>query len=598
MTTTSTSTLGDIRQEAWDLSELLPEPTEAIIAERLTDLEADVAGFEAHRVKLSADMELAVLLELLRTYESLVSKMVVLGYYGHLWFSEDTQSEAALAYRNRIEQVLTGLQNRILFFTLWWKELPAESIERLLPDGAELPDYRFFLQDLLRFKPHALDEPSEQIINLKDADGQDALMTIYSMLTNRLEFELETEGEKKVLTRDELMAHVHSADAEMRATAYKELHRVFGKERNILCQIYSHRVRDWNSENIQLRSFTSPIAVRNTVNDIPDEAVTTLLEVCRENAGLFQRFFRLKAKWLGLDKLSRYDIYAPLTASERRVEYPDAVAMILETMADFDPRMAAQAERVFRDKHIDSEIRKGKRGGAFCVTVLPEHTPWILANYTGRIRDVSTVAHELGHAIHSMLAEDHSVLTQQPSLPLAETASVFSEMLLMDRLLAEEKDPLVRRELLSASVDDIYATVMRQAYFVRFELAAHEAIHAGRSADDLDAIYAETLAEQFGDAVDVAAEFHREWMTVPHIYHTPFYCYAYCFGQLLVLSLYRRYKEEGQAFVPGYLKLLAAGGSARPAEILSEVGVDMTQPDFWRGGFSVVDSMVTELETS
>jgi len=228
--------------------------------------------------------------------------------------------------------------------------------------------------------------------------------------------------------------------------------------------------------------------------------------------------------------------------------------------------------------------------------VLPSQTPWLLLNYTGRVRDVATLAHELGHAVHSLLAEDHSLLTQHASLPLAETASVFAEMLLTDRLLAEEQDPLARRELLASALDDIYATVMRQAYFVRFELAAHDAIRAGKSPDDLNQIYLGTLTEQFGDSVEIGPEFQREWITVPHIYQTPFYCYSYSFGQLLVLALYQRFKDEGEAFIPGYLKLLAYGGSAPPVAILSEVEVDITDPEFWRGGFRVVADLLDEIE--
>ncbi len=220
----------------------------------------------------------------------------------------------------------------------------------------------------------------------------------------------------------------------------------------------------------------------------------------------------------------------------------------------------------------------------------------MLVNYTGRVRDVATLAHELGHAVHSMLAEDHSVLTQHPVLPLAETASVFSEMLLTDRLLAEETSPSARKELLAAAIDDSYATVMRQAFFVLFERRAHEAILAGKPPAYLNEIYREILDEQFGDSVEVGEEFHPEWTMIPHIYHTPFYCYAYSFGQLLVLALYRRFQEEGEAFKPGYLRLLAHGGSARPEAILTEAGIDMRDEGFWQGGFQVVGGMVEELE--
>jgi len=393
------------------------------------------------------------------------------------------------------------------------------------------------------------------------------------------------------------MSYVHSPDADLRAAAYQELYRVFGNEANILAQIYANRVRDWANENVKLRHFPSAIAVRNVSNDIPDEAVDALLGVARENVGVFQRYFKLKAGWLGMEKLRRYDIYAPLAESDKMVDYDEAVHMVLDTFADFDPRVAQHAQRVFDQNHIDSEVRKGKRGGAFCSTVLPSLTPWVLVNYAGKVRDVATLAHELGHAIHSMLAEKHSVLTQHPALPLAETASVFAEILLTDRLLNEEADPLVRRELLAAAVDDMYATVMRQAFFVLFELEAHQAIMENKSSDELHELYMENLRQQFGDSIALSDEFKYEWVSIPHIYHTPFYCYAYSFGQLLVLALYRRYQQEGDAFKPGYLRLLSYGGSARPQEILEEAGIDMTDPAFWQGGFDVIREMVDELET-
>ncbi len=422
------------------------------------------------------------------------------------------------------------------------------------------------------------------------------MLTVYSMLTNRLEFELELDGEVRTLTRDELTRYVRSPKPERREAAYRELLEVFSGEANILAQIYSNRVRDWASENLEIRGFSSPLAVRNLANDIPDEAVETLLEVCRERATVFQRYFRLKAGWLGMERLRRFDVYAPIEESEREIPYGEAVGMVLDTFEGFHPRIAAAARRVFDESHIDSEVRKGKRGGAFCLTVTPAHTPWVLANYTGEPRDVATLAHELGHAVHSMLAEEHSVLTQHPVLPLAETASVFAEMLLTERLLEEESSPAARRELLAMAIDDTYATVLRQAYFVLFEQRAHQAITEGRSPEELDAIYFSLLEEQFGDSVELAPEFGREWISIPHIFHTPFYCYAYCFGQLLVLALYQRFKEEGDAFKPGYLRLLAHGGAARPAAILEEAGVDMANADFWRGGFEVIEGMVEELE--
>ena len=579
----------------WDLSALLPDAEAATVEGRLRQLEADVAAFEGWRARLE-EMTPGDLHELVRQYEAISHQSYVLGAYGSLWFAADTQSSAAITYMNRMQQTLTAIQNRMLFFDLWWKGLEDEQAAALLAGVALNPDYAFFLQDARRTKPYTLDETSEQLINLKDADGMNALITLYTMLTSRLEFTLEIDGEVQTLTRDALMANVYSPDPARRAAAYQELYRVYAKEAPILAQIYANRVRDWSNEQVTVRGYPAPIAVRNVANDVPDAAVEALLAVCRRNAPLFQRYFKLKAQWLGMEKLRRYDIYAPLAASDAKVPYAVAVEMVLDTFRRFHPQVAEQAQRVFDENHIDSEVRKGKRGGAFCATVLPSQTPWVLVNYTGKVRDVATIAHELGHAIHSMAAEHHSLLTQHPTLPLAETASVFAEILLTERLLAEQADPLARRELLAASVDDMYATVMRQAFFVIFEKAAHEAVLNNQSPEEINALYRGLLDEMFGDSVEVGEEFQHEWVSIPHIYNTPFYCYAYSFGQLLVLALYRRYQQEGEAFKPGYLKLLAYGGSARPVDILAEAGVDPKDEAFWQGGFDVIRGMIDELE--
>ena len=589
----------DHRPSGWDLTELLPDARKETVGARFEELEERVAAFERHRdelPELAAARDSARLVEILHAYEAIVEKSWVVAGYASLRFSEDTQSREALALQNRVEEVLTGLYNRILFFGLWWRSLSDEEAEALLPDRREHPDEHHYLAEMRRFAPYTLDEKSEQLINLKDANGVDGLLTLYSMLTNRLEFEIEVDGEARKMTRDELMQFAYSPDPDRRAAAYRELYRVYGDDATVLGQLYVYRVRDWHTENVELRGMAAPIQVRNLSNDVPDEAVDTLLDVCREQRGLFQRYFRLKARWLGLERLRRYDLYAPVGGSDREIPYPEGARLVLDTFRAFHPRFAEMAGRVFAERHIDSEVRKGKRGGAMCSTVLPRLTPWVLVNYTGRLRDVATLAHELGHAVHSMLAADHSALVQQSSLPLAETASVFGEILVTERLLQRESDPLARREILVKQLDDVYATVLRQSYFVRFERDAHEAIRQGGSLEELEALYRANLAEQLGDAVEVSEEFRHEWLSIPHIYQTPFYCYAYSFGQLLVLALYRRYQREGEAFKPGYLRLLAHGGSARPEEVLQEAGIDIRDAAFWRGGFKVVEEMVEELE--
>jgi len=516
----------------------------------------------------------------------------VYGFAG-LSFSADTQNQAAQALQARVQQFIAELQNRMLFFDLWWKDLDETNAKRLLETSG---DFRYYLEAMRLFKPHTLSEAEEKIVNIKNVTGTEALNNLYDSITNRYTFKLEVEGVTKEITRGELMSYVRQGDPDLRARAYQELYRVYGENGPILGQMYQTRVRDWRNENISLRKYTNPIAARNLGNDIPDDVVDTLLDVARKNADTFQRFFKVKARLLGVQRLRRYDIYAPISKSEKTFDFDAAVTMVLDSLNQFDPKFGALAKRVFDDKHLDSEVRKGKRGGAFCWTVGPDLTPWVLANYQGHADDVATLAHELGHAIHSMLAEHHSIFTQQASLPLAETASTFGEMMLVDLLMAQESDPAVRRDMIFRQVDDSYATIMRQSYFALFEKQAHEMIQNNASVDEITAAYMENLKEQFGDAVELSEEFKWEWVSIPHIYHTPFYVYAYAFGQLLVLSLYQQFKAEGEAFKPRYTKILEMGAAEAPEKILQKAGIDIHSAAFWQGGFDVIKGLVDELE--
>jgi oligoendopeptidase F len=577
----------------WSLDDLLPATKGPALDQILAELEEAVAGLEASRDQLSPDLPEAEFQRLLGLTETIYDLSGRLFAYSYLWFASDTQDQDALAFRGRVDDLVTDVQNRTLFFTLWWKALDDEPAARLL---AASGDNAYYLAFQRLFKPYTLSEPEEKVINIKDVNGGRALRTIYDMITSDFTFKLEVDGEVKELTRSELAPYVTGPVPELRAAAYQEMYRVFGECKAVLSQIYQHIVRDWASENLSLRKFASPISVRNLSNDIPDPVADTLLEVCRKNAALFQRYFQLKAGWLGVDKLRRYDLYAPLGASTKTYPFDQAVGMTLDSLRDFAPTLADHARRVLDDGHLDSEVRPRKDTGAFCYGVVPGLTPWVLTNYNGKAADVATLAHELGHAVHALMAANHSVLTFHSSLPLAETASVFAEMLLLERMLTDEQDPGLRREILARFVDDAYATVMRQAYFVLFEREAHDLIKEGITTDELAERYLANLQEQFGEAVELSDEFRWEWISIPHIYDRPFYCYAYSFGQLLVLALYQQFKNEGDSFVPKYLKILAYGGSASPAHILTEAGLDMTSAEFWQGGFDVIAEMIGELE--
>jgi oligoendopeptidase F len=580
--------------DRWDLTHLVKDPVKQL-EQHLSALEAQVAQMEAARQKLNPDMSAQDFQAILSLSESIAQSSSRLGAYAYLWFSENTRDAKARSFKAHVEERLTALQNRLLFFDLWWQGIDEPNAGRLLGDAG---DFRYHLETIRRYTPHTLSEPEEKIINVKNVTGRSAVNTLYDLVTNGLTFTMKVTGRKKVLNREGLMTYVRSPKASIRQAAYEELYRVFSAQRDLLGEIYKTLVNDWKSENLSLRRFASPIATRNLGNDVPDPAVDVLLSVCADNAGLFQHYFKLKARICGIRAMNRYHVYAPHRTESKRYRYADAVRMVLEAYRGFSPQLAELAQQVFDHRHIDAPTRPGKLGGAYCYSVVPGLTPYVLLNYTGDARDIATMAHELGHAVHGMLAAHHSVFTFHSTLPLAETASVFGERILSDALMQQETSKTVRQGLLLSQLDDIYATVMRQAYFVRFERTAHEMVATGATADQLARTYLGELRQQFGKAVKVPEEFQWEWLTIPHIYASPFYCYAYSFGNLLVLALYRMYQQEGAAFVPKYLDLLATGGSSSPERILTKVRVDMTSKAFWQSGFKTIQEMIGQLEST
>jgi oligoendopeptidase F len=577
----------------WDLTQLYPGFDSPELESAFDNVEEQVASFEGVRDKLNPEMDEKTFLDVVRASEATARIVNRIYAFAGLSFAEDTQNQNAQSLMGRVQQFAAEMQNRTLFFSLWWKEVDDQNAERLMSASG---DYRYYLEEIRHFKPYTLSEAEEKIINIKDVTGSSALVNLYDAITNRYVFKLEVNGEVKELTRAQLQPYIQGPDPLLRAKAYQELFRVFGNDGPILGQMYQTHARDWHNENIGLRKFSSPISARNLNNDIPDDVVDTLLEVTRKNTAVFQRFFHVKAKALGMKRLRRYDIYAPVAQSDKAFEFGKAAEMVLESFDAFDPKVGALARRVFDQNRLDSEIRKGKESGAFCASVNPEDTPFVLMNFTGRARDVATLAHELGHAIHAMLASHHSAFTFHSSLPLAETASTFGEMMLTNKLLAAETDEAVRRDILFKQMDDAYVTVLRQIYFAIFEREAHTLTQKNATVDDVCDAYLGNLKEQFGDSVEISDEFKWEWVSIPHIYAVPFYVYAYAFGQLLVFSLYQQFKAEGDAFKPKYLKILSAGGSEAPVKILSEAGIDIHSAAFWQGGFDIISRLVDQLE--
>ena len=407
-------------KEGWRLDKLMASRDRATVDAEVAEIEKRIDAFAASREQLD-DVDVDGLYALVEQYEGLQRDVQRVMGFASLWFSEDTQSAEALDCRNRLQAAITRAANKTLFFGLWWQGLDAERADELLAGiEARHTDFGFYLADQRRKARYRLSEDAEKIINLKNADGISAVLTLYSLLTNSFHFnppagsEAAEAGEE--WTRDQLTTLAMSSEADDREWAYRELYRVYGEQRAVLGQMYVNRVRDWASENLQLRGFDSAISVRNVANDVSDEAVDSLLEVIRERSGVFRDYFKLKAGWLKQDKLRRYDLYAPLRTSDRRMEYSKAVDLVLDTFGEFDGAVGDHARRVFAEGHIDVPPRPGKRGGAFCASPLPDVTPWVLVNYDGTMRDVATLAHEMGHAVpqHALRA---ALGLHSPALP-------------------------------------------------------------------------------------------------------------------------------------------------------------------------------------
>ena len=381
-----------------------------------------------------------------------------------------------------------------------------------------------------------------------------------------------------------------------REAAYRTLLGKYDAYKDLIGEIYRNLITDWREENICLRGYKNPLHVRNIGNDIPDKAVEALLNVCERNEPLFQRFFELKRKKIGLKKMRRFDLYAPLRKKkEKEIPYHEAVTTVLETFQEFSSAFHREASNIIAVNHIHSKVQKNKDTGAFCCSVTAKLNPYVLLNYTGTLRDVSTLAHELGHGIHHNLARGQTEFTFHAPLPLAETASIFSEMVLSERLL--KKYPDRAKDLLFIKLDELYASIIRQAGFVRFEIKAHKMLEEGKTIDEISNVYLQDLRKQLGPKVEVDDIFAYEWCYIPHIFHTPFYCYAYAFGNLLTLALYETYKEKGPAYADKIVDMLAKGGSQSPLEITKEVGADITSEKFWQGGFDVIAQMLKKVET-
>jgi len=578
----------------WDLSCLAKNPNSAQFTQKIQNIEKNVKQFEKIKPSLNPNIQSKKFQNILHSLEDISEKISMVAGYAHLSYAANTQSDEATSLVTKMTKLAANIENRTLFFDLWWKKkIDEKNAKRLIKDAGQLSNYLQFKRLMAKY---SLSEPEEKIINTLDVTGISALVKLYDKITNAFEYVVNIDGKKRRLTREELAGLVRSSKPKTREAAYKTLLGKYFDNKGVLGEIYQNIVLNWKDEGIEIRGFSSPISIRNIGNDVDDKTIDSLLDVCRKNASIFQKFFLQKAKLLGLKKLRRYDLYAPVTSKikEKNYSYDKSVRLVLDSLEKFSPKLSDFAKDVFIKKHIDSEIRLGKRDGAFCSTISPKIAPYVLVNFTGKIRDVFTLAHELGHAVHSKAASDKSILVLEAPLPLAETASTFSELLLYDNLSNAISDE-EKRLLLAEKIDDLYATILRQAFFTLFETKIHKQISKGTIVDEISKTYLHNLKEQFGSSVSLTDDFSLEWSCIPHFYHTPFYCYAYSFGNLLALSLFQRYKIEGKDFVPIYLKILGAGGSQKPESLLAEYGLDISSDKFWQDGLDYVKNQVKTL---
>jgi oligoendopeptidase F len=577
----------------WNLSDLYEGPGDPRIESELDEaLAASQAFRERYRGKLG-ELSAAELNEAVAELERIKSSSTRVETYARLRQAADSSDQARGALVQKVRERNTQIETELLFFDLEWSALDDDTAERLLADPA-LDTYASVLRSERRYKPYQLSEPEERISAEKNITGASA----WSRFFNELLSELRVSLDGQQLSLDEALSRLSrltdQAERGRVAEAVTETLRPGLRTRGyVLNTILNERaIED------RLRGYESWISAQNLSNEIPDEATQSLVDAIMARYDIPRRFYALKARLLGLPRLRDYDRFAPLQEVGGTIAWDDAQEIVVEAFTDFSPVAGEIIGDFFEKEWIDAAVRPGKMLGAFCATLIPDRHPYVLMNYAGERRSVLTLAHELGHGLHGSLAQDLGLLNARTPLTLAETASVFGEALTFEKLMAREADPRARLDLIIGRIDDAISTVFRQIALNRFE----DAIHTGRREEGelpVERISQFWSAEQrrmLGDAVEVTDNYGIWWSYVPHFVAVPGYVYAYSFGYLFSLAIYRRYLEEGDALVEPYLDLLRAGGSAPPAELASRLGFDIGDPGFWATGLDAIGALVDEAE--
>lgn len=596
MSDTTTSSAAGVQ---WHLDLLFDSPADPRLSAALDACDAAAATFAAtyrSTINTPAGPTAAHLLAAMQQMEALQEQMIRVSGYAQLLYAADTSKNSHRALAQQVEQRMVAMRNQLLFFDLEWLALD-DAVATPLIAAPELDPYRHYLQSERRYKPHTLSEPEERILNEKSQTGISAWTKLFTELTSSLTFPHGSGETAEQLSLSQVLTLLRDPARQTRAQAFSTLYATLGTNAQTLAFIYDTRFNDHLIAN-RLRGYERPISPRNLSNEIDDAVVATMMAVTEQNYAIAHRYFALKARLLRLPKLELYDQYAPLGDAKQRMTYGEAQQVILDAFGRFTPQFAEIAGRFFDEHWIDAELRPGKRGGAFCAGLTPSLHPFVLCNYTDDTRDAMTVAHELGHGIHDYLASKQTLFNYYPTLPVAETASVFGEMLVFDYLLERTDDPALKLALVCGKIEDGFATVFRQNAMTRFEEQVYDQRQReGRlTVEQISATWLAANAPYYGDAVQMTEGYGLGWSYIPHFINTPFYCYAYVFGELLVRSLYRMYRAEGAPFIPRYVDLLAAGGSAAPADLLATMGVDIAAPSFWQQGFDELARLVDTAE--
>ncbi|HEV7525002.1 MAG TPA: M3 family oligoendopeptidase [Acidimicrobiia bacterium] len=573
----------------WDLGPLLPDPGDQGLDELLDSADAKADELARTRGKV-ADLDAVGLAAYMSGLAELLDLVGRAGSFAGLDFATDTTDPARGARMQRVEERATAIQTKLLFFDLEWAALPDERVEMLLTDP-RLAFASHHLRSERRYRPHLLTEPEEVILTEKAMSGRSAWERLFEEQVSTISVELDGD----TTTLEAALARLHAPEREIRRTAAEAITAGLQPGLRTRAFVLNTLLSD-KSVDDRLRHFDSWIASRNLANEAGDASVQALVDAVQGRNSIPQRWYALKARLLGIDRLADYDRMASVADVEAHIGWNGAKELVLDAYGSFSGELADTAQRFFDGAWIDAPARPGKRPGAFCAYTVPSHHPYVLLNWTSRRRDVLTLAHELGHGLHAYLARGQGVFHQSTPLTLAETASVFGETVTFGRLLEEVTDPNERLALLASNLEDQIATVFRQIAMNRFEHAIHtERREAGElSVERIGELWEASQAHMLGDSVEITPGYRTWWSYIPHFIGTPGYVYAYAYGQLLALSVYAQYESRGPDFVPQYLDLLRAGGSMAPEELGKLVDVDLADPGFWDRGLDIIERRLEE----